>query len=532
MLLPTILIIAVNLALGFLAAVGRERMWMLRTETVPVGAESPPSEPAEVARPEQPARAEAEIAAPQADGAATNEAAPATVAVDQAADEQGAHEAASLTKESVAGAIVEAPTEAIETSIEPPIEQAMASLAEGDDSLSNESRDDASREDAGDELPEVVDISSATAGASAEVPAAWFDMLADIEREGYGKCQSFVEASTQVLRLEVGKYRAALIDIDRQIRAVFADFQPDALAAALDDLDRLNADWLLRQNEAVGFLTARRDSLGELQTIGQRLEEVLLDQTAQIESTRSNLRQLDFGAESAGTRRRTLGETGRLVDMAHALRDQLQESLLAIMIGENRLASLDRRLHLDALTGFVNRTGLEVVLYEWQRDDPHRIRPLSLIAFDVARTARFNERHGAATGDAMLAAVGKIIDGALRKKRGCDLVARHSGQRFVVVLGDTGPRNATSAAERIRQVVAASTFEVGAENVQVTATCGVVEVQANDDSSSALSRLDAALLQAKRLGRNLTCLDEGDGPTQVENPPDYQAKGKIIRLGA
>jgi diguanylate cyclase (GGDEF)-like protein len=494
-LLPTILIVAVNLALGFLAAVGREKLLALRAVSEITTHAEEPAPPAESAQP-----------------AATESCVPA---IDAKADDDLPPSEPNPADQQISESSAPSPT--------PPTTDAAGDQADAQ-------QDDESSVD-NEPLPSV-DVAAATASASTDLPAEWFHLLADIEKQGYGKCQSFVEASTQVLRLEVGRYRGGLVEFDNRFRALFENFEPHALATALDDLERINADWLARQNEALAQLTARQGQLGALQTTGELLEKALRQQTAQIDETRANLRQLDFSSNALQLRQTALAEINRLLDMAHALRDELHESMLAIVLSENRIATLDRRLHVDALTGFVNRTGLEVVLHEWQRDDPNRIRPLSLVALDVVGTASFNARHGAAASDAMLAAVGKIVDASLRRKRGCDVVARHSGQRFVVVMGDTGPQNATSAAERTRQVIAASTIELANENVRVNVSCGVASALAEDDSSALLERLTAAVSQANGAGRNKTCTDEGDGPKVVQKPPDFQVKGKVVRLQA
>lgn len=563
MLLPTVLIIAVNLALGFVAAVGRERLGALRagvaagdtapaqptdtppetsppaTEDAVTAEETPNSEPVEPTNTpdaadaeDAAAAAEPDVPAPSPDEASTEPAA----STDQDATEQvNADQNAACQPDHVDSAANEQPPSdppsrfAADTRPAASAPEAESALAPAD-SNRKDKPDESNHDDADDDEPHTVAVAAATHNASADVPEEWFDLLSDIEKEGYGKCQSFVEASTQVLRLEVGRYRGELVRLDGRIRKIFESFDAEALAAALADLEAVNNDWLARQGEAVGHLVSRRDNLGELQSTGQRLEEVLLDQTSQIESSCSNIRQLDFQADRAAAQRRLLVEMCRLIDMAHALRDQLQAALLAIITSENRVATLDRRLHVDPLCGFINRTGLEAVFHEWWRDDPNRIRQLTLAMFDVVRVGRFNERHGAAVGDGLLEAVGKLLDGALRKKRGCDQAARYSGQRFVVMLGDTGPRNATSAAERIRQMIAASTFEVDGEPVEVHVSCGVAEVLQKDDSTAVLQRLEAAVALAKKSGRNVTCLDEGRGPALVEDPPHYEVKGKIVRL--
>lgn len=574
MLLPTVLIIAVNLALGFVAAVGRERILALRAglatndvapatsaETPPeTSPETPPAATEDSATSEEtpnsapvepthtpdaaeaenvPAAAETDGPAPSPDDASAEPAASTDqdAAVQGNTDQVNADQNAASQPDDVDSATDDEPL-SDDPSLFADDARPAASAPQAESAVAPADSNHAVKPDAGDrdvaddDVPHTVAVDAATNNASADVPEQWFDLLSDIEKEGYGKCQSFVEASTQVLRLEVGRYRGELVQLDVRIRKIFASFDAEALAAALVDLEAVNNDWLARQGEAVGHLVSRRGNLGELQSTGQRLEEVLLDQTAQIESSCSNIRQLDFQADRAAAQRRLLVEMCRLIDMAHALRDQLQAALLAIITSENRVATLDRRLHVDPLCGFINRTGLEAVFHEWWRDDPNRIRQLTLAMFDVVRVGRFNERHGAAVGDGLLEAVGKLLDGALRKKRGCDQAARYSGQRFVVMLGDTGPRNATSAAERIRQMIAASTFEVDGEPVEVHVSCGVAEVLQKDDSTAVLQRLEAAVALAKKSGRNVTCLDEGRGPALVEDPPHYEVKGKIVRLAA
>ncbi len=561
MLLPTLLIIVVNLALGFVVAAGRELRFTLRlpSRAAKIDAASPqadpPSEPPLLEQPAiEPPAENIEPTPEEATDVATNDdmdsaenaADPAeedeppndTSAVDEPeassgdenSDESPAEPAShEVSTDEQAADDAAAAENATDDDSEPIADEADENIQEDDGQGDEATSSAATNDDATDE-PRSVAVEVASSKSNAELPTEWFDVLKDIEKEGYGKCQSFVEASTQVMRLEVGRYRGELVQLDGRIRSIYKNYDVDALATAIADLERVNAEWLERQGEAVGHLASRRDDLGELQSAGQRLEDVLLDQTAQIESSCSNIKQLDFAGDREGSRRRLFTEVCRLVDMAHVLRDQLHESMLAIMIGEKRMAKLDRRLHVDSLTGFVNRTGLEAALFEWWRDDPNRIRQLSLVMFDVVRLGRFNEGQGVATGDGLLEAVGKIIDGTLRKKRGCDFVARYSGQRFVVVLGDTGPRNATSAAERIRQMIAASTFEVDGEPVEVFVTGGVVEVLATDDSRVLVARLDKAVRLAKKLGRNTTALDEGKGPAAVENPPQFDAKGKVVRL--
>ncbi len=361
---------------------------------------------------------------------------------------------------------------------------------------------------------------------SEDIPEDWFELLEDA---GAGETKSFIEASVQVLRLEVGRYRDELIAVDARVRECLAEPGKEAISNILEDLRVSNQEWLERQAEAAGYLSDRQGTLGSFSKMGALLEDILLEQQAQIETTCSNIDVLDFSTdESAGCKRLIL-EICKLLDMAHILRDRMHESLMSIMVSEGRLESLDKKLQIDSLTGLINRTGLETTFCQWWRDDPNRKRQLSLILVDIDRFSKINERYGALNGDLLIGGFGKLIDDCLRKNRGFDLVARCEGQRFALFTGDTGPQNATSCIERVRQTLEASTFELEDQKIELTASCGVTEVNEKDTSDSVFDRLKKTVREAKRAGRNCTFLDSGEGPTAVK-PPEYNVQPQTIRI--
>jgi diguanylate cyclase len=357
-----------------------------------------------------------------------------------------------------------------------------------------------------------------------EIPPEWLELLDETERGN-----SFVEASIHVLKLEVGRYRDELIRIDARVRQCLATPDPAVIDECLVELKRCNVDWLARQEEAAVHLRDRKGNLGEFSSMGASLEETLLEQTAQIETTCSNIEQLDFGGDPAAGCQRLIGEAGRLLDMAHNLRDRMHESLLAIVLHEKRIETFDKRLQVDSLTGVYNRSGIEAVFYEWWRDDPGRIRLASVAMLDLDRFGRVNELYGAIVGDRLLRGFAQLLQDLVRKDRGFDVIGRLSGQRFVVFFGDTGPRAATSAIERIRQTICATSFEHGDAEIQMTVSCGVTEVTVIDSTMALFERLRKTMREAKKAGRNGSCLDEGTGPAAVE-PPTFEVKGRIVRL--
>ena len=95
--------------------------------------------------------------------------------------------------------------------------------------------------------------------------------------------------------------------------------------------------------------------------------------------------------------------------------------------------------------------------------------------------------------------------------------------------GFTGPRNANSSLERVRQSIEATSFQVGDKTFDLTVSGGVVEAQPNERLADLLRRATKAVTEAKRKGRNRVALDEGAGPTIAE-APQFQVEGRTIEV--
>jgi len=358
-----------------------------------------------------------------------------------------------------------------------------------------------------------------------QLPGEWVETLGAEEVD----VNSFVEASMQVLRLEVCRYREQLVDIEQRVRRCAQTEDTELLDRLLTELDSVNQGWMVKQSKAADHLSGRRGELGEFEEAGGSLEDVLLDQAAQVETTCSNIKLLDFQSDVAVGCRRLLTEICRLTDLAHMLRDRMHDSLLTIMRAEDRIEKVDPSLHVDPLTQLLSRAGLEIVFHRWWHDASARDRTASVVLVDVDRLDKLNERLGTALGDRVLAAVGTLLDDLVRKDRGYDRVGRLGGGSFLLFLGDTGPRAGTSASERIRQNFEATRFDLGSENLEISITCAVTEVGRKDTTQSLLKRLRKVLREAKKSGRNRTMIDEGDGPRDVE-APQYHVMERIVQI--
>ena len=181
----------------------------------------------------------------------------------------------------------------------------------------------------------------------------------------------------------------------------------------------------------------------------------------------------------------------------------LQRQIVAQNAELQRLNNdLARAARTDALTGLGNRLRLREQLQQL-RDMIRRYGPEYSVAMcDVDNFKRFNDRYGHVAGDDVLRSIGSAITRACRTT---DLAFRYGGEEIAILLPDP-PDAAGVAIERLRAAVEALAIpHAGNDDVGVvTLSAGVAPLLpvAGEDLEAMLRTADAALYDAKRLGRN------------------------------
>ncbi|HWR96790.1 MAG TPA: diguanylate cyclase, partial [Candidatus Methanoperedens sp.] len=166
-----------------------------------------------------------------------------------------------------------------------------------------------------------------------------------------------------------------------------------------------------------------------------------------------------------------------------------------------RVRTLREQAVTDSLTGLANRRNLEARLREEAGRTRRQGSPFALSMIDLDDFKSFNDREGHPAGDALLAAIARVLRGAARDT---DLVARYGGDEFAVVSPGAGAAEAQAFVMRIGEAIAAHRFGVpGLPEVGgVTFSAGVACFPEDADDPDAIVRAaDAALYRAKALGR-------------------------------
>ncbi|MTV39768.1 diguanylate cyclase [Duganella radicis] len=166
-----------------------------------------------------------------------------------------------------------------------------------------------------------------------------------------------------------------------------------------------------------------------------------------------------------------------------------------------RYAERLRRLStLDALTGALNRAGLEMQGKRTGLRAQRGGRSLAVIMIDVDYFKVINDTYGHPVGDEVLRHLARLVRLELRPH---DLLARFGGEEFVLVLDGVDREAALKVAERLRARIEYEIVEFDNLSVRYTASMGVVCSDQHDyDLIRLISAGDAAMYEAKRAGRN------------------------------
>ena len=204
-------------------------------------------------------------------------------------------------------------------------------------------------------------------------------------------------------------------------------------------------------------------------------------------------------------KQRVAGEVASLV--AHALRTS------------DAFERMREESTIDGITGCLTRPAgiarLEVELNRTQRTG----RPLALLLLDLDHFKTINDRFGHPCGDAVLAAIGRII---MQSLRAIDVRCRWGGEEFLIALPDTSLQPATTVAESLRRRISEARIEYEGVAVQTTASVGITLAGPGDiDRHNLLVRADAALYRAKHDGRN--CVRAVVGPLRTATTAAPQA---------
>lgn len=153
----------------------------------------------------------------------------------------------------------------------------------------------------------------------------------------------------------------------------------------------------------------------------------------------------------------------------------------------------------DALTGLLNRYGLQRVLPREHAEAQRYGRQLSCLMIDVDNFKSVNDTYGHPAGDIAIQQVAEILTEAVRHS---DTACRYGGEEFLVLLPETNLDGAITLAEKIRETAASRIFGDAAHTFNLTLSAGAAMLTETESGNDMIARADIALYHAKARGRN------------------------------
>ncbi len=170
----------------------------------------------------------------------------------------------------------------------------------------------------------------------------------------------------------------------------------------------------------------------------------------------------------------------------------------------------------DELTGVANRKMLEARLARVLESAHSEGSCHAFVKLDVDQFKIINDTCGHDAGDELLRQVARRLLEVSRKR---DTLARIGSDEFALLLEDCGLEDAIATADAARAAIEGSPFAWSEAHYQISASVGVVTLDANCDTvMNALGMADTACYAAKQSGRNrLHVYQAGDARVETRH---------------
>ena len=193
-----------------------------------------------------------------------------------------------------------------------------------------------------------------------------------------------------------------------------------------------------------------------------------------------------------------------LYQQRRQLRERNDELERLLAINETMAEEL-RRAHgkamqealTDVLTGVPNRRHILQLGDATLRDRRRQSQPLSLAILDLDHFKAINDTYGHHMGDAVLRA---FCDHVSERMRPTHMLGRLGGEEFLLLMPGTSVGDAAGVMERVRKSLPAHA------GIHYTFSAGLAQAAPGESLTTVIERADEALYEAKRTGKNRTCV--------------------------
>jgi diguanylate cyclase len=251
------------------------------------------------------------------------------------------------------------------------------------------------------------------------------------------------------------------------------------------------------------LITQMLAELGELgsktgnfhESVGRYAE--VIEKSDSLESLTGVVREMVAESRAVQT---LVQQTQERLQQEHAKATDLTQRVVEL---EDEMRRLSDEVSTDQLTQIANRRGL-IQAFEVERARLEREGgELAIGLLDIDNFKRLNDELGHSAGDEALKSLAAVVSKTLRPT---DRVARYGGEEFVVLLPKTPVDEGEQVLTRLQRSLTGGLFMHNDKQVFVTFSAGVTDYRLAERIEDSLERADQALYEAKRTGKNRTCI--------------------------
>jgi diguanylate cyclase (GGDEF)-like protein len=341
-------------------------------------------------------------------------------------------------------------------------------------------------------------------------------------------------------RVDLGEYMTGLDAFQAQLAAMtaqLADADDDAdgqvVRQCADQITSSSDDYLDQASQACEQLSPQAEDPEILANEKEQLRQSISDQSERVKSQSDAIREIEIERGIGKAREALLATTAELSDVASQLKDDLVsvmadaekqfaaelenaaksvEAIETVDDAADQLVGMeaifDSERPLDRLTGLATREWAEDALdqLQWSLASDELV---FVALLDLDHADKLNAEHGKSTGDRIIGRIGKLAQQSISTTHAA---ARFSGQQYLLLMPGESDDSATRIVEQFRKEIEATKFKTGDKSIRLTVSGAVAEVSRELERETVVSRLEEAIAEAKRYGRNRTFWHDGTSP--------------------
>ncbi len=192
-------------------------------------------------------------------------------------------------------------------------------------------------------------------------------------------------------------------------------------------------------------------------------------------------------------------QAGSIHSTVESSHQELLETRQALTRMQEELVETRQMLNEDALTGALNRRGLDMTLAREMARAQRQKSRLTLAMLDLDHFKKVNDIHGHEVGDLMLVHFTNLMRSVMRQS---DALVRFGGEEFTLILPDTDSRGAHFVLGRLQQLMSRTPLMHEGKKIAATFSAGIATLKIDENGHTLLRRADEAVYAAKKAGRN------------------------------